>query len=466
MSRSGLLATAVVILATAALAVAPSGEDAEPAGTPATTAPIERAVVACPPMPLRDATASAAVVAPVLEGLSAAALEDDPVQIVAGEATLARVGRRGETWRDDTGALAGGFVARTDGALAAGLSATVTADVDSGRATAACVGPASTWWFVGAGSSVGRRGVLQLANISRGVSVVDLTVHGPAGIVEELGMDQVVMEPGSRQAVPLDDIVPGVPDVAIEVNARQGRIAAAYSETYTDGSQPGGADFLGTAAGPATEVALTGIPGGSGRRTLTVVNTGDSETVVDVEVLGATGAFAPADFKVLAVPPGAVVTRSIGDVTRAAPAGLRLTADQPISASVRNTGGSPTDVAHASAAWPLVSGGAAAIPNGVDGVLQLSASGGVAVQADVTVFDATGKAVNERSFDLVAGRTVAWPIKGQRGRPASVTVVSAEGSSLIGALRWSGTGGSSITPLLPLRVSVERPALAYDVAGP
>jgi hypothetical protein len=87
------------------------------------------------------------------------------------------------------------------------------------------------------------------------------------------------------------------------------------------------------------------------------------------------------------------------------------------------------------------------------------------VRADVTVFDAGGKTIRERSFDLVAGRTVAWPIKGQRARPASVTVMSDEGASLIGAIRWTGSGGSSITPLLPLSISVERPALRYDVAG-
>lgn len=472
MRASSLVAGAAVVVVAGLLALMPAGSPPQPAQEqPAATLPVERADVVCPPMPA-PGDPRAALTAPALgqepTGMNNAKLENNPVQVRADGSTLGRIGARGEVWRRDGDPVAGGLRARAEGELAAGLVGVATSDIDaggaSGTATAACVGPASSWWFVGGGSSVGREDTLILSNASPTVAVVDLSFHGPEGPVEDVDSKQIAIEPGDQQEFPLADFVAGVGDVAVQVSVPQGRVAAALSETRTEPSVSSGVDFIGGAAAPATDVTVTGVPAGPGRRDLVVVNTGDSETVVDVEVLGATGGFQPTELDVLRVPAGAVVSQEVTDVTRDEVAGLRLSADQPVTAAVRSTTPDPADVAYAPAGDELTEGAAAAIPDGSEATVVLSSASQSPANARVRVYDPGGEQINEQDLEISAGQTVTWQVRGQ-GDPASFVVSSADGAQLTGAVHWSGDSGQSITALRSLHSTVTRPPLTYDPVG-
>lgn len=466
MRASDVTAAAAVVAVVAGLAVLPDSARPEVDEVDVRTVPVERAELVCPPMPA-EGDATAAVTAPIVGADSD--LQRKPVQVRSDGSTIARIGRRGEVWRSGAEAVGSGFSVRAVGALAAGLSGLVTADLDgrrvAGRATAACVSPASSWWFVGAGSTVGREGTLVLTNASSGVAVVDLVFHGPKGLLEDVDSEEIALEAGAQRALPLADFVPGVEDVAITVRARQGRVAAAVSESVVDAAEPLGVDFLPAAAAPDRQAVVTGLPAGRGRRELTVVNTGELETVVDVEVLGASGAFTPTDFDVFTVPGGAVVTRDVTDITGAKVSGLRLSADQPITASVRSTTRDGDDVSFTSAGSVLDEGAAVPIPRGVEPTVVLSAVNDSPATAEVTVFDASGEQIGSERLEVNGGQTIAWPVRGN-GRPASLVVRSEQGEQLTGVVRWTGDGGASSTPLLPLRTTLRRPSVSYDPVGP
>lgn len=466
MKASDLLAVAAALVVAGGVVVLPDSARPETDQVDARTVPVERAEIVCPPMPA-EGDARAAVTAPRLGKESD--LERNPVRVFSDGSTLTRIGERGEVWRDDSGAVGAGFSARVVGALAAGLSGVVTSELEadraSGLATAACVRPASSWWFVGAAGSVGHDATLVLTNASSGVAVVDLVFHGPDGLIEEVTSEQIALDAGAQQKLPLADFVAGVPDVAVEVQVTQGRVAAALSETVLDASQPVGADFIGAAAAPDRQAVITGLPAGGGRRELTVVNTADMETVVEVEVMGATGAFEPTDFDVLRVPAGAVVTRDVTAITGEKVSGLRLSAEQPITASVRSTTPDGEDVSFASAGALLTDGAAVPLPVGVEPTVVLSAVNETSATADVSVFDADGEQIGKQKLRINGGQTSTWRVRGN-GRPAAVVVTSQQGDQLTGVVRWAGDGGASITPLLPLRTTLTRPALRYDPVGP
>jgi len=466
MRGSDLLAAGAVLATTAVLALMPDSEAPPSDETGAKELPVEQTDLVCPPMPA-SGQVGAAITPPQVDAPGSSSLESNPVRVVSNGSSVARISERGEVWRGDGGVVSDGVLAQVDGALAAGLSGVVSADLDddrvAGQATATCVTPSSSWWFVGAGSSVGRSDTLVLSNASPGVAVVDLAFHGPDGPLD-VENAQVSLDSGARQELPLEDFVAGESDVAVSVSVRQGRVAAAMSETLLDAFEPVGADFIPAAAEPDREVSLTGMPSGAGSRELVVVNTGQSETVVDVEVMGATGAFQPSNFEVLRVPPGAVVTRDVSAITREEASGLRLSAEEPISASVRVGTSGPDDVAYAAAAHRLSEVAVAPLPADVRPVLVLSAVNDSSATADVTVYDASGEQVAERSLELGGGQTTTWSVEG-RGA-AAVVVSSDDGEQLIGSVRWQGDGGESITPLQPLQTTLSQPPLAYDVAGP
>jgi hypothetical protein len=217
---STLVAAVAAAVVVALLALMPAGSPPQPVQEGAATVPVERADVVCPPMPAAG-DARAAVTVPVLgqDGVAAGTLETNPVQVRADGSTLSRLGARGEVWRGDGDVVGGGLLAHTEGALAAGLSGMTASDLDDDRASglsgAACVGPGSSWWFVGAGSSVGRDGTLVLSNVSQAVAVVDLSFYGPDGPVEDVDSKQIAIEPGDARELPLADFVPGVGDVAV-----------------------------------------------------------------------------------------------------------------------------------------------------------------------------------------------------------------------------------------------------------
>jgi len=228
---------------------------------------------------------------------------------------------------------------RTQGSLAPGLVATQTT-VDSyndgrGLSSLACLGPATSWWFVGGGSVAGRDSDLVLVNPEATPAELEVQISGPEGPVTTPRLRGIVVEPRSRTVVRLTREAPRLPYVSWHVQVRAGRIVAALSDRETDGFFPRGADWIPASAEPATRVLVPGVIPGEGARQLLVYAPGDLDARVQVRLITAGGSYVPSALSEVAVPGGTVVQVDLDAAAEGQAVTVDLVSDEPILAGVR-----------------------------------------------------------------------------------------------------------------------------------
>jgi hypothetical protein len=229
--------------------------------------------------------------------------------------------------------------ARTAGGLAPGLVAAQTTrdsfSAGRGFASQPCLGPATTWWFVGGGSTTGRESALVLVNPEPTPAELEVAISGPDGQVSTPRLRGLVVEPRSRVVVRLSREAPRLPVAAWKVTVRQGRIVAALSDKETDGFVPLGSDWIPASAEPATRVLVPGVIGGNGARQLLVHAPGDVAATVRVRLITEQGSFVPAATPEIDVPGGTVVALDLDESLLGDAATVDLQSDEPIVAGVR-----------------------------------------------------------------------------------------------------------------------------------
>jgi Family of unknown function (DUF5719) len=470
MRPTDLAAAVVVALAVGLVLLTDVVPRSEPESAPvARSVPVESSTLVCPPAPDAE-TAAAAAVAPRVPNPSD--LPTTPVRIATDRGSLARLDDRNSAWSGSGPQIARGVRVSADGALAGGLSAASAASFDSGNRrgleAASCNPPGSHWWFVGTASTPERSSVLNLTNPTTGVAVADLSFYGPNGPLESAAEQGLAIAPGETTALRLAELVPGAESVSVEVTARQGQVAASLDETTSDLLDPAGVEAVPAAAEPRRSVVMTGVPGGPGERTLSVVNPGASTAVVGVEVLGARGAFTPSALEDVTVPAGSTVETEVPrGVVDAQPAGIRLTADQPVTASLRTGSGSPLqDQSFAVSAEEVEGTTVAPLLPRLDGDLVLSGTGRTALTVDVVTSAADGRSLGRRTLDIRGGQTRTVDVGG--GPAAFVTVRRSGSGPLVASMTWSRADASgelhSVYPLAPLRVRIDQPPVEYAPA--
>lgn len=228
---------------------------------------------------------------------------------------------------------------RTIGGLAPGLvSAQTTQDSFSdgrGLASQPCLGPDTTWWFVGGGSTAGRESELVLVNPESTPAELEIAISGPDGPVSTPRLRGIVVEPRSRVVVRLSREAPRLPAATWRVTVRQGRVMAAVSDRESDGFVPRGADWIPASVDPATRVLIPGVAGGPGGRQLLIHAPGDLSATVRVRLITAAGSFVPAATPEIEVPGGSVVTVDLDSALQGDDATVDLQSDLPIVAGVR-----------------------------------------------------------------------------------------------------------------------------------
>lgn len=355
----GIVAGAGAVLVIAGLLVPVPSADGEQAGS---VQPVDSSTVVCPEPGSVDGsrTTSALTVVPGLAG-----------QDRDGEATIAYLeggdgtgDGSGETVPADEGTVANegqpqgsleqpgdaaqvvaeesrlpALEVRTLGGLAPGLvAAQTTQDSFSdgrGLASQACLGPDTTWWFVGGGSTAGRESQLVLVNPESTPAELEVAISGPDGPVSTPRLRGIVVEPRSRVVVRLSREAPRLPGAAWRVTVRQGRVMAAVSDRESDGFVPRGADWIPASVDPATRVLIPGVIGGPGGRQLLIHAPGDLSATVRVRLITAAGSFVPAATPEIEVPGGSVVAVDLDSSLQGDDATVDLQSDQPIVAGVR-----------------------------------------------------------------------------------------------------------------------------------
>lgn len=311
-----------------------------------------------------------------------------------------------------------------------------------------CTTAATQTWLVGGGTQVGRRGQLLLANPAATPAEVDVTVHGPDGVIEAPSGTGVVVPAQGQVALRVDALAPEQDAVAVHVQARSGRVTASLHDSYVRGLTPGGVDDVTPSAPASARQVVPGIsvavaagqtlptsaslPGAVAVR---VVNPGTSEVVARVRLLGdagevvlpeavlSIGAGAVRDLPITGVPAGvyAAVVEADSPVVAGAIVG-RTAAGGQIAGTPAAVGATvpPSEFGWASSVEPLVGTTLVALP-GLDedgrpakptAVLSVAAPG-AAGSVEVTELDATGATIRTGTVLATSASGAQRPVSDQ-----------------------------------------------------
>jgi len=479
----GLALLVPVLVAAVALAgVALRAPDRVPAAPTARSAPVDARTVTCFTLPGSRAASGLVVgtvdvpgprgeVGAARVGVPGVVEPDLSLDAVGGWATATLPGSRsGSVDLEARGGAAPGLVAY--GAVRA------PDDLGGGLAVQQCAEPARRWWFVGAGSTAARGGAVVLHAPDDAGAVVDVVVRGEQGVLASAGGEDVRVGAGATEVLPLDELAAGASDVAVDVDASQGQVVAAVADTWGEGLEPEGTDWVPASTEPARAVVVPGVVDTGSTPVLVVANGGSRTVVARPSLLSEAGRVAPPDADSVRVPAGGVATVRLPrelDETGA----VEVRADGPVTASVRI--GADDDVAHPSGAAPLDE--AAVLPVDLGAPVDTDVGlrlGVLLVDPDsqrvrtrgvrLTGFDADGAEVAAGSVRLGAGTALDVDLAEVLGVPArdlgdlayvlvDATARDAVGAPLVGAAVVEAESGIAVQPLRPLVPEVSVPAL-------
>jgi hypothetical protein len=196
----------------------------------------------------------------------------------------------------------------------------------------------------------------------------------------------------------------------VHVHRRRGSVSAVVNDTSTAAGR--GTEPISASRPPSREQVVGGVVPGTGGRTLLVLNPGRSTARVGVEVIGSKSTFTPAGLEEVTVPAGTLRAVTVPSTAGSDAQALRVTSDQPVSASVRMA---PTanDYAYAESSATLT--GPAVVPvdlgqPGVGSQLVLTAPGRDA-SVEVQAFDAAMAPLTSTTISIPAGTTTATPVE-------------------------------------------------------
>lgn len=369
---------------------------------------------------------------------------------------LADAGRWRTTTVDGSGVI---VEQRGRGSGAVGFYAGTADKKDGGGlVVGSCPATVDDGWYLGLGSGAKHESTLVLTNLSASPAVADLTFWSPAGRVDALDADGIVVDPFTTRRVKLDDLAAGEPELAVHVIRRRGALAVVADDTSTAvfrGTEP-----VTSTSAPTREQVVSGLPAGGKGRTLLLLNPGGQSARVGVQVIGAKGAFAPEGLSSVKVGPGRLETVTVPSSAGSGSVALRLKSDHPVAATVRV---SPDTKDHAYAEAVPALDGPAVVPVDLGGdvdapELVLTAprrTGSVHLEA----YDASMRRVAEHGVAVPAGTTQHVDLGSSKvldAKDIAYVVVRVRGM-VLGAATYRDDAGISSLALTPAPVTVLGP---------
>jgi Family of unknown function (DUF5719) len=357
---------------------------------------------------------------------------------------------------------------RGSGVLAPGVAAsqltTSTEGNEHGLSEAACTPPGSAFWFVGAGSAVGRHGRIYLTNVDSAKASARLLLFDEKGPISPDRTRSIEVQPGKQVTIELDELAPTSERIAVHVEVTQGRVAAAMRDQVMSGGTAAGIDWIPASLPPARGFIVPGLASGAGQRTLTLVAPGDSTAVVDVAILGREGAFEPAELGNLEVEPGTVLQVDLAKVSIKQGSAIRIRSDVPVAASVRSDTAAAEgvrDFAFSVPSVPMTTPGVVPLTTTEAASLLVTNPGTAQTAVAVAVLDETGKELSKTSVAVGPGATATKAVEAPAGVARYVLVVTPEKGRPIYAVRQlNGTAGGPMLSLYPISsapLTVQRP---------
>jgi hypothetical protein len=305
------------------------------------------------------------------------------------------------------------------------------------------VAPIGERWFVGVGAGGDHTSQLQLVNPDVGPAVADVSLWSLDGPLDEVQSRGLTIAGGGSTLLDLEKIAPHRRDLAMRVTVSRGRLAATVSDSYTFTGVDAARDWMPTTASPATSLLLPGLVRSADERTLVLVNPGEDEGRVTLQVVGAKSTFTPTALKEIRVPAGRVVetdlTRSLSRALAREDASLLVTSTVPVAAGMHSV--VDGDLVHNVALPPTAGTSSAMVPARGDNTLVVSASGS---SGGVTI-DFMGPTGKTRRIGVQTGTSRAVRI------PAgTVAVLVTSDVTFSAVVRTVSGGGASLLPLRPL----------------
>lgn len=354
----------------------------------------------------------------------------------------------GSTTRTDEG---GDLLLRADDGLARGLFA---ARLNTGGrpAAAVCSAPEGDYWYVGGGAGANHLTTLVLANPDPGPAVASVTLHGQDGELPADLLQDMIVPGGTTKTVDLEELAPTRGDLAIHLHVNRGRLAVTARDAYGRVGGPLREDGFTSSARPAIRLTVAGLVAKADQQVLTVVNPGEDEARVKLQVVGPRSTFAATGLSDVRLPAGASATLDLTAALKRAlsdgEGALRLDSNVPVTAGVRVT--AHDDLAQLPALAPAGGATATVLPEEGEGTLVLSA----AEQGGAVTVTWLGVDDEPRAVRLTAGTTrvlkvpeKAWGVRVD-GDAERVAVVRAESSK-----------GVALLSLLPLVTDLMVPAV-------
>lgn len=275
-----------------------------------------------------------------------------------------------------------------------------------------CPGIVDDAWYVGAGSGGKHFTTLIVTNLGQSAAAIDISLWGPKGEIEGFNNTGIVIKPQSVRRIKLDELAAGESELAVKVHRRQGAVSVVANDTSTSTSQ--GTEPLSATQAPSRDQVVGGLVEGATGRTLLLLNPGRTTAQVKAAVIGAKGTVTPTGLDNIQVQAGALKAVTLPTSAGADEQALRITSDQPVSATVRMAP-STKDYAYAEAT-PVLSG-PTVVPVDVGSGLAMPrlilTAPGKQATVEVQGFDADMKPLGTATVSIDASTTKGYtsPIK-------------------------------------------------------
>jgi hypothetical protein len=504
-----LVPAGVVLLALAAIGAVAQLDHPPAAATPAATATRRAAVIsavrACPPA-LGGGTGTVALIAgPAGSGGSGQAeltsLPPVGVQLRAAGAisaagpaglSLLTVPAASSATRKGT-AEPTGWSVTASGTMAQAVEAEVAQS--SGLASLRCGEPGSDIWFVGPGQQNGAAQIqLDLMNVDSLAASVDISMITDAGPVQAGADTGITVPPHETVTESLSATAGNSSVVAIEVHTSSGRVAADVSAGSSHGSTT---NWLPSAAEPATQLVIPGVPPSSRAAELFLLVPGTADAKVNVLAITPQGQYRPFGAQAVDLPGQSASSMALTPLGTAA--ALEVTSNVPVTATVLVPGsgvGSFTTATAPITEQAVVAGNTSGSGFAASVVLSAPAGAARVRLSEISAPAAKGtsgkgtsgkgttpkgtsaKGTSTSASQVVsvqAGRTLVIPVTAppgaKRGTPFAIVITPLAGSGPVYAARVETQDQSTVVSIIPAASALTTISLppvrdSYDAVSP
>jgi hypothetical protein len=341
-----------------------------------------------------------------------------------------------------------------------------------GLATVRCGEPGSDVWFLGPGQQNGAAQLqLDLMNVDSLAATVDVRLITDAGPVQGGNLTGITVPPHQTVTESLSFATPNSSVVAIGVHTSAGRVAADVAAGSSHGPLT---NWLSSAAAPATQLMIPGVPASGQAAGLFLVVPGAANAKVNVVAITAQGHYRPFGAQPVELPGESASYVALTPLGGTA-AALQVTANVPVSASVLVPGsgvGALTAATGPVSEQAVIAGNSSGSGLAVSVVLSAPAA---AARVRLTEIGPASTSPASQVLTVRAGHTLMAPVSpppgAKRGTAFAIVITPLAGSGPLYAARVETQNQSTVVSILPAVSALTTISLppvrdSYDAISP